>query len=157
VMFSVPMSAAGSLMFMSLGLASLNIYTQIALITLIGLITKQGILVVQFANVLQESEGLSKREAVQKAASVRLRPILMTTLSMVLGVIPLIIATGSGAPPRNELGIVIATGLGIGSLFSLYIVPLMYLFLGRDLAATRASEAAREQEIALLEDAAQGR
>jgi len=155
VMFSVPMSAAGSLMFMSLGLASLNIYTQIALITLIGLITKQGILVVQFANVLQESEGLSKRDAVQKAASVRLRPILMTTLSMVLGVIPLIIASGSGAPPRNELGIVIATGLGIGSLFSLYIVPLMYLFLGRDLAATRAHEAAREQEIALLEDAAE--
>ena len=153
VMFSVPMSAAGALIFMSLGMASLNIYTQIALITLIGLITKQGILVVQFANVLQDSEGLSPREAVQKAATVRLRPIMMTTLSMVLGVIPLIVATGSGAPPRNELGVVIATGLGIGALFSLYIVPLMYLMLGRDRSHVKAENAEHDRAIAQLEHA----
>ena len=123
------------------------------MITLIGLITKQGILVVQFANVLQDSEGLSPREAVQKAATVRLRPIQMTTLSMVLGVIPLIVATGSGAPPRNELGIVIATGLGFGSLFSLYIVPMMYLLLGRDRAHVKVNDAEHEREIAQLEHA----
>ena len=123
------------------------------MITLIGLITKQGILVVQFANVLQDSEGLSPREAVQKAATVRLRPIQMTTLSMVLGVIPLIVATGSGAPPRNELGIVIATGLGFGSLFSLYIVPMMYLLLGRDRAHVKVNDAEHEREITQLEHA----
>lgn len=150
VMFAVPMSAAGALLFMTLGLASLNIYTQIALITLIGLITKQGILVVQFANEIQESEGLSLREAVEKAASIRLRPILMTTLSMALGVIPLIIASGYGAPPRNQLGIVIATGLGIGSLFSLYIVPLMYLYLSRDHAKIAAGEQAQQRDLERL-------
>jgi multidrug efflux pump len=132
---------------MTLGFASLNIYTQIALITLIGLITKQGILVVQFANDLQESEGIGLREAVERATSIRLRPILMTTLSMALGVIPLIIATGSGAPPRNQLGIVIATGLGIGSLFSLYIVPLMYLYLSKDHAKIKANEDAQQRDL----------
>jgi multidrug efflux pump len=147
VMFAVPMSAAGALLFMTLGFASLNIYTQIALITLIGLITKQGILVVQFANDLQESEGIGLREAVEKAASIRLRPILMTTLSMALGVIPLIVATGSGAPPRNQLGIVIATGLGIGSLFSLYVVPLMYLYLSKDHAKIKATQEAQQRDL----------
>lgn len=147
VMFAVPMSAAGALLFMTLGFASLNIYTQIALITLIGLITKQGILVVQFANGLQESEGLGLRAAVEKAASIRLRPILMTTLSMAFGVVPLIVATGSGAPPRNQLGIVIATGLGVGSLFSLYIVPLMYLYLSKDHAKIRITEEAQQRDL----------
>jgi len=147
VMFAVPMSAAGALLFMDLGLASLNIYTEIALITLIGLITKQGILVVQFANDIQESEGLSLREAVEKATSIRLRPIIMTTLAMVLGVIPLIMATGSGAPPRNQLGIVIASGLGVGALFSLYIVPVMYLYLSKD--HSKIVEAETQQQEAL--------
>ncbi|HKJ09775.1 MAG TPA: efflux RND transporter permease subunit [Gammaproteobacteria bacterium] len=150
VMFAVPMSAAGALLFMALGMATLNIYTEIALITLIGLITKQGILVVQFANNLQESEGLGLREAVEKATSIRLRPILMTTLAMVLGVIPLITATGSGAPPRNELGIVIASGLGIGALFSLYIVPVMYLYLSKDHARIAANEAAQQRDLDAL-------
>ncbi|APZ43201.1 efflux RND transporter permease subunit [Acidihalobacter ferrooxydans] len=149
VIFAVPMSAAGALLFMTFPLfgVTLNIYTQIALITLIGLITKQGILVVQFANDLQESLGLSLREAVEKAASIRLRPILMTTLSMAFGVIPLIIATGSGAPPRNQLGIVIAAGLGIGSLFSLYIVPVMYLYLSKDHARIKANEDAQQRDL----------
>lgn len=147
VMFAVPMSAAGALMFMDVGLASLNIYTEIALITLIGLITKQGILVVQFANDIQIREGLGLREAVERATSIRLRPIIMTTLAMVLGVIPLILATGSGAPPRNQLGIVIASGLGIGALFSLYIVPVMYLYLSKDHARIAEKEATQQQEL----------
>lgn len=151
VMFSVPMSAAGALLFMDVGLASLNIYTQIALITLIGLITKQGILVVQFANDLQAREGLGLREAVEKATSIRLRPILMTTLSMALGVIPLILATGSGAPPRNQLGIVIASGLMIGALFSLYIVPVMYLYLAKEHGKLAAEEARRRRDLESLE------
>ncbi|HEB55864.1 MAG TPA: multidrug efflux protein [Gammaproteobacteria bacterium] len=151
ILFTVPMSAAGALLLMTPGLASLNIYTQIALITLVGLITKQGILVVQFANDLQHDEGLSIREAVEKAASIRLRPVLMTTLAMVLGVIPLIMASGSSAPPRNQLGIVIAAGLGIGAFFSLYIVPLMYLYLARDAAHLRKTEAQQHRELETLE------
>ena len=147
IMFTVPMSAAGALLFMTLGMASLNIYTQIALITLIGLITKQGILVVQFANDLQRNEGLGKLEAVKKAASIRLRPILMTTLSMVFGVFPLILATGSGAPPRNQLGIVIAAGLGIGAFFSLYIVPLIYLYLAKNHEKIHAREQAQQADL----------
>lgn len=132
VMLTIPMSVAGALICMSLGFATLNIYTEIALITLLGLITKQGILVVQFANQIQINEGLGKLDAVKEAAAVRLRPILMTTLAMVLGVVPLITASGGGAPPRHQLGLVIATGLGIGALFSLYIVPVMYLYIARD-------------------------
>jgi len=150
VMFAVPMSAAGALMFMDVGFASLNIYTEIALITLIGLITKQGILVVQFANDIQISEGLGLREAVERATSIRLRPIIMTTLAMVLGVIPLILATGSGAPPRNQLGIVIASGLGVGALFSLYIVPVMYLYLSKDHARIAEKEARQQEELDAL-------
>lgn len=143
VMLTIPMSMAGALIIMYLGFATLNIYTEIALITLLGLITKQGILVVQFANQMQLTEGLGKLEAVQKAASVRLRPILMTTLAMVCGVFPLIISSGAGAPPRHQLGLVIATGLGVGALFSLYIVPVMYLYIARD----HSTHAAREQDV----------
>jgi len=150
VMLTIPMSVAGALIFMSLGFASLNIYTEIALITLLGLITKQGILVVQFANQMQEEEGLSKLEAVQRAAAVRLRPILMTTLAMVLGVVPLIASSGAGAPPRHQLGLVIATGLGVGAFFSLYIVPVMYLYIARDHQAHVADEADKERALARL-------
>ncbi len=151
ILFTVPMAAVGALLLMTPGLASLNIYTQIGLITLVGLITKQGILVVQFANDLQHDEGMGIREAVEKAASIRLRPVLMTTLAMVLGVIPLITATGSSAPPRNQLGIVIAAGLGIGAFFSLYIVPLMYLYLARDAASMRETEDQQRRDLKTLE------
>lgn len=150
IMFTVPMSAAGALLFMDAGFATLNIYTQIALITLIGLITKQGILVVQFANNVQRTEGLSKHDAVLKAASIRLRPILMTTLALVFGVFPLIFASGSGAPPRNQLGLVVATGMGIGAFFSLYIVPLMYLYLARDHAQVMKDEMLLERSMETL-------
>lgn len=130
VLMSVPMSIAGAMLFVSLGIggASLNIYTEVGLVTLIGLISKHGILIVQFANDLQR-QGKNKRDAIQMAASIRLRPILMTTAAMVLGVLPLILATGAGAASRFNIGLVIATGISIGTLFTLFVVPAMYLFL----------------------------
>ena len=134
ILISVPMSICGALIFISLGIggASLNIYTEVGLVTLIGLISKHGILIVQFANDLQK-EGHAKREAIQMAAGIRLRPILMTTASMVLGVIPLILATGAGALSRFNIGLVIASGISIGTLFTLFVVPAMYMFLAQDL------------------------
>ncbi|MHB1565844.1 MAG: efflux RND transporter permease subunit [Acidiferrobacter sp.] len=132
VMVTVPMSISGALIFLSLGLGTINIYTEVGLITLIGLITKQGILIVQFANEAQRQDGLSKRAAVEKASSIRLRPILMTTGAMMVGVIPLLLATGPGAAARFAMGLVIFTGLGLGSLFSLFVVPAMYMTLGED-------------------------
>ena len=133
ILISVPMSICGALIFISIGIggASLNIYTEVGLVTLIGLISKHGILIVQFANDLQK-EGRAKREAIQMAAAIRLRPILMTTASMVLGVIPLILATGAGAISRFNIGLVIASGISIGTLFTLFVVPAMYLFLAQD-------------------------
>ena len=150
VMLTIPMSVAGALIFMSLGFATLNIYTEIALITLLGLITKQGILVVQFANQIQRDEGLGKLEAIKEAAAVRLRPILMTTLAMVLGVVPLIASSGAGAPPRHQLGLVIATGLGVGAFFSLYIVPVMYLYIARDHGKHAEEEEAKNRALTRL-------
>jgi multidrug efflux pump len=131
ILMSVPMSIAGALVFLTLGVASANIYTQVGLITLIGLIAKNGILIVEFANHLQLQEGLSKREAVEKAASIRLRPILMTTVSMIVAMIPLLAASGPGAVSRFHIGLVIASGLGIGTLFTLFVVPAVYLLLAR--------------------------
>jgi multidrug efflux pump len=134
ILFSVPMSIAGALIFVALGLGgmSLNIYTKVGLVTLIGLISKHGILIVQFANHLQQEEGLSKREAIERAAGIRLRPILMTTAAMVLGVVPLITASGAGAVSRFQMGVVIASGLAIGTLFTLFVVPAVYLVLAAD-------------------------
>src|SRR4030095_12966875 len=109
----------------------LNIYTQVGLVTLMGLISKHGILIVQFANQLQLA-GRTKREAIEEAAAVRLRPILMTTAAMVFGVVPLVIAAGAGAAGRHAMGLVIFTGLSIGTLFTLFVVPAMYLFLGAE-------------------------
>ena len=132
ILISVPMSIAGALAFLTLGVATVNIYTQVGLITLIGLIAKNGILIVEFANQLQLNEGLSKREAVIKAAAIRLRPILMTTISMIMAMVPLLIATGPGAVSRFHIGLVVASGLGIGTLFTLFVVPAVYLLLARD-------------------------
>lgn len=131
ILVSVPMSIAGALIFIALGIgnATLNIYTEVGLVTLMGLISKHGILIVEFANNLQK-EGLSKRAAIEHAASIRLRPILMTTAAMVLGVLPLILATGAGAVSRFNMGLVIATGIAIGTLFTLFVVPAVYLLLG---------------------------
>jgi len=134
VMISVPMSICGAMIFVSMGVggASLNIYTEVGLVTLIGLISKHGILIVQFANDMQR-EGKHKREAVEIAAGIRLRPILMTTAAMVFGVIPLITASGAGAVSRYNIGLVIATGISIGTLFTLFVVPAMYLLLAEDI------------------------
>jgi len=142
ILVSVPMSICGALIFINLGVggASLNIYTEVGLVTLIGLISKHGILIVEFANKLQ-LQGLSKREAVEKAAGIRLRPILMTTAAMVLGVLPLITASGAGATSRFDMGLVIATGIAIGTLFTLFVVPAMYLLLGTTHHRETAGEA----------------
>ncbi|MBU2478565.1 MAG: efflux RND transporter permease subunit, partial [Gammaproteobacteria bacterium] len=132
ILVSVPMSIAGALIFMTLGLATINIYTQVGLITLIGLIAKNGILIVEFANQLQIQEGLSKRAAVEKASSIRLRPILMTTVSMIVAMGPLLTASGPGAVSRFDIGLVIASGLGVGTLFTLFVVPAVYMLMARD-------------------------
>ena len=129
ILVSVPMAICGALIPMNLGAATINIYTEIGLVTLIGLITKHGILMVQFANELRRTKQLGIQEAIEEAAATRLRPILMTTAAMVLGVIPLILASGAGAASRFDLGLVIATGLSIGTLFTLFVVPTMYTFI----------------------------
>jgi multidrug efflux pump len=132
IMMSVPLSIAGALVFLFFDFATLNIYTQVGLITLVGLITKHGILIVEFANKLQEEQGMSKRHAVEHAAAVRLRPILMTTAAMVLGVLPLLRAEGAGAESRFSIGLVVATGMSIGTLFTLFVVPAFYTLLAQD-------------------------
>jgi multidrug efflux pump len=147
ILMSVPMSIAGALIFVSLGFggASLNIYSEVGLVTLMGLISKHGILIVQFANHLQ-TEGRSKREAIEQAAGIRLRPILMTTAAMVLGVIPLITASGAGAVSRFQMGLVIAAGLSIGTLFTLFVVPAVYLVIAGDHHAAAPVPAGAEAE-----------
>jgi multidrug efflux pump len=132
ILVSVPMSIAGAMAFITLGFATINIYTQVGLITLIGLIAKNGILIVEFANQLQITEALNKRRAVERAAAIRLRPILMTTVSMIVAMFPLLFASGPGAVSRFHIGLTIATGLGIGTLFTLFVVPAVYLLLARD-------------------------
>jgi multidrug efflux pump len=134
ILVSVPMALFGALIFINLGWPhqlSLNIYTQVGLVTLLGLISKHGILIVQFANELQRS-GHSKLEAIEEAAAVRLRPILMTTAAMVFGVVPLVIASGAGATGRQHMGTVLLTGLSIGTLFTLFVVPAVYMWIGAD-------------------------
>lgn len=136
ILISVPMSITGALIPLNIGLATLNIYTGIGLVTLIGLISKHGILMVDFANKLQIHERLSIYAAIVKAASLRLRPILMTTAAMILGVVPLILASGAGAKSRFDIGLVIASGMLIGTCFTLFVVPTMYLFLAKDHSKT---------------------
>ena len=110
----------------------MNIYTQVGLITLVGLITKHGILIAEVAKEEQLHHGLDKIAAVKKAATVRLRPILMTTAAMVAGLIPLLFATGAGAVSRFGIGIVIVAGLSIGTLFTLFILPVIYSFIASE-------------------------
>jgi multidrug efflux pump len=131
ILVSVPAALFGALLFINIGVTTLNIYTQVGLVTLLGLISKHGILMVQFANDLQRA-GHSKLQAIEEAAEVRLRPILMTTAAMVMGVLPMVFASGAGAAGRRAMGVVIATGLSIGTLFTLFIVPAVYLVLAAD-------------------------
>ncbi|MEZ5608373.1 MAG: efflux RND transporter permease subunit [Burkholderiaceae bacterium] len=139
ILVSVPMALFGAMIFVFLGFASMNIYTEVGLVTLMGLISKHGILIVEVANTLQQ-EGKSKFDAIVQAAGVRLRPILMTTAAMVFGVVPLVIASGAGAAGRQAMGIVIFTGMAIGTLFTLFVVPAMYLFLATDRSQQRAAK-----------------
>jgi multidrug efflux pump len=132
ILISVPLSIASALAFIMLGFASINIYTQVGLITLIGLVAKNGILIVEFANQLQIHEHMNKFQAVEQSATIRLRPILMTTVSMIVAMVPLLMASGPGAASRFDIGLVIASGLGIGTLFTLFVVPAFYLLLARD-------------------------
>jgi multidrug efflux pump subunit AcrB len=123
----------------------MNIYSQIGLVTLIGLISKHGILMVEFANRLQEENGMSRRDAIEHAAGVRLRPILMTTAAMTVGMIPLIVAEGAGARSRFAIGVVIAFGISIGTLFTLFVTPAMYTLIARQRKGSqRPHDAERE-------------
>ena len=149
ILISVPLSMFGAIipLFIGMGVLTFNLYTEIGLVTLVGLISKHGILMTEFANQLQRREGLDKRHAIERAAAVRLRPILMTTAAMVVGLVPLIFATGAGAASRFNIGVVIVAGMTIGTLFTLFVLPTFYTFLARDHRA--AAELEQEQEQAL--------
>jgi multidrug efflux pump len=137
---SVPLALAGALLFSFLGFTTLNIYSQVGLITLVGLVAKNGILIVEFANHLQET-GLDKLRAVLEASTVRLRPILMTTAATVVGHFPLVLATGPGAGARNSIGVMLVSGMIIGTLFTLFVVPSIYVLVARTRVLAPAAEA----------------
>lgn len=140
IMVSVPLSICGALIPLALGVASMNIYTQVGLVTLIGLITKHGILICEVAREQQERHGFDRRHAVQVATGLRLRPILMTTAAMVAGLLPLLMASGAGAASRFSIAVVIVAGMSIGTLFTLFVLPVIYTLIATD--RTRASAAA---------------
>lgn len=144
---SVPLALSGALLFTFLGATSINIYSQVGLITLVGLVAKNGILIVEFANNLQEG-GLDKWQAILAAAGTRLRPVLMTTVATVVGHTPLILATGPGAGARNSIGIVLVSGMVIGTLFTLFVVPSIYLLISKP----KTHNPSRERHHALLGD-----
>ncbi|MBX3713738.1 MAG: efflux RND transporter permease subunit [Lysobacter sp.] len=148
MLITVPMAICGALLVLNilsiasgiLGMQgieafpgmSINIYTQVGLVTLVGVISKHGILIVEFANKLQIEQGLSKREAIEEATAIRLRPVLMTTAALVFAMIPLLLASGPGAAARFSMGTVIASGMTIGTLFTLFVLPAFYIYLARD-------------------------
>ena len=146
IMISVPMAISGALMPLFFGLATINIYTQVGLLTLVGLISKHGILMVEFANELQLKEGLDKRSAIEMSARVRLRPILMTTAAMVAGLLPLLTAAGAGAASRYSIGLVVVSGMMIGTLFTLFVLPAVYVAIATDHRAGRETRRAKEIE-----------
>jgi multidrug efflux pump len=146
---SVPLALAGSLLFSFLGLTSINIYSQVGLITLVGLISRNGILIVQFSNHLQET-GKDKLHAVIEAAGTRLRPIMMTTAATVMGHLPLVFARGPGAGARNSIGIMLVTGMIIGTGFTLFVVPAIYVLVARRRAAAPQPEVEAELEPAVV-------
>lgn len=139
---SVPLALSGALLFGFLGFTTLNIYSKVGLITLVGLVAKNGILIVEFANKLQEL-GRSKLEAVIEASGTRLRPILMTSVATVAGHFPLVIASGPGAGSRNSIGVVLVSGMVIGTLFTLFVLPAIYMVFARDHRAAKAASEAR--------------
>jgi len=142
ILVALPTSIFGALLPLTFGLGTVNIYTQIGLVTLIGLISKHGILMVDYANHLQVAKGMGRREAIEEAAAIRLRPILMTTAAMVIAMVPLIFATGAGAASRFAIGVVIASGMTVGTLFTLFVTPAVYTYIARE---HRRDAAASEQ------------
>ena len=149
ILVTVPLAVCGALVPLWLGYATLNIYTQIGLVTLIGLISKHGILMVTFANHIQQHENLSRLEAIEKAAAVRMRPVLMTTAAMVAGLVPLVFADGAGSASRFSIGIVVVMGMLIGTLFTLFVLPTIYSFIAKDHRVSAENE--RQRELASVE------
>jgi multidrug efflux pump len=137
ILISVPLAVCGALVFTYLGFTSINIYTQVGIITLVGIISKNGILIVEFANELRR-QGRTLREAVEEAAATRLRPILMTTFSTVCGVLPLLFASGPGGVSRFSIGLIIATGMTIGTFFTLFVIPAFYILISKKDTPTQA-------------------
>lgn len=131
ILIAVPLAVSGALLMLSFGIATMNIYTEVGIITLVGLISKHGILICEVCKEQQLKNGLNRMEAIKIAASIRLRPILMTTAAMVAGLLPLLSASGAGAESRFSIGLVIVAGLSIGTLFTLFVLPVIYTFIGQ--------------------------
>ena len=140
---SVPLAISGALLFSFLDLTTINIYSQVGLITLVGLIAKNGILIVQFANT-QQALDLSRQAAVREAALTRLRPVLMTSAAMVFGQLPLLLVAGPGAAARNSIGIVLVAGMVVGTLFTLFVVPVFYSLLAAEHRPSEWTESAAQ-------------
>jgi multidrug efflux pump subunit AcrB len=151
IMVSVPLAISGALLPLAFGLATLNIYSQVGLITLVGLITKHGILICEVAKERQEKDNLDRRQAVLEATSVRLRPILMTTAAMVAGLLPLLLASGAGAASRFSIGVVIVCGLSVGTLFTLFVLPALYTYIASDHRKGAAKHAEQHKAIQSLQ------
>jgi multidrug efflux pump len=147
IMLTVPLTLTGALLALYLTGGTLNVYSQIGLVTLIGLITKHGILIVEFGNQMQQ-QGKRRIEAIIEASALRLRPILMTTGAMVLGAVPLALASGAGAESRSSIGWVIVGGLLVGTFFTLFVIPTVYTYLSR-----RKWQGAKGNEAALPQPA----
>jgi multidrug efflux pump len=141
---SVPLAISGALVFSYIDLTTINIYSQVGLITLVGLIAKNGILIVEFANTLQE-RGLAKMEALREASLTRLRPVLMTSAATVFGHMPLVFVTGPGSEARNSIGTVLVSGMIVGTMFTMFIVPVFYSLIAADHSPVAAREAANEE------------
>ncbi|MEZ0334967.1 MAG: efflux RND transporter permease subunit, partial [Gemmatimonadales bacterium] len=138
-----PLAISGALLFSFLDLTTINTYSQVGLITLVGLIAKNGILIVQFANTLQE-RGMQKLPALREAASTRLRPVLMTSAATVFGHFPLVLVTGPGSQARNSIGTILVAGMAIGTVFTLFVVPVFYMLIAAEHKAAPAEEAEEE-------------
>jgi multidrug efflux pump len=147
------LALAGALVFVFLGTTSLNIYSQVGLVTLVGLVAKNAILIVEFANTQQEHYGISKLEAVVQACITRLRPILMTSVATVVGHFPLVLVTGAGAAARNSIGITLVTGMIIGTVFTLFVVPVLYVYISKP---KKKRVAVSEENLGVLSHVAAG-
>lgn len=150
ILVSVPLSLIGALVPLAIGLSSFNIYSQIGLVTLIGLITKHGILMCEVARERQEQDGLNRRQAIEAAALLRLRPILMTTAATVIGLVPLLVASGAGSASRFSLALVIVCGMSVGTLFTLFVLPVIYTVLAADRLGLKERISAENRAISEL-------